>query len=85
MILTGDFNAGPGNEAIGPIRDSLGLVDTWEKMHHDSLPAGTFHAFSGEETGERIDSSSSPRTSPFSARRYYMTQNAAAGRLIIFQ
>ncbi len=55
VILTGDFNAGPGNEAIGLIRDSLGLVDTWEKKHRDSLPAGTFHAFSGGETGDRID------------------------------
>jgi endonuclease/exonuclease/phosphatase family metal-dependent hydrolase len=69
VIVTGDFNAGPDNSAIAPLRDSLGLVDTWARVHPDSAPAGTFNGFSGDMTGERIDYVfSSPDLSVLDAR-----------------
>jgi len=68
-IVTGDFNAGEENPAIllllgegqqidmgtGSPVASPGLRDTYRALHGDSVGAGTFNAFRGERTGEKID------------------------------
>jgi len=69
FIVTGDFNAGEQNPAIlfllgegqqidgegeSPITLS-GLRDTYRVLHRDSINVGTFNAFRGESSGEKID------------------------------
>ena len=69
FIVTGDFNAGEENSAmqflLGEIRQigmegespvtSPGLRDTYRVLHRDSVNVGTFNAFRGERSGEKID------------------------------
>lgn len=69
FIVTGDFNAGEENSAmrflLGEIRQigmegegpvtSPGLRDTYRVLHRDSVDVGTFNAFRGERSGEKID------------------------------
>lgn len=52
VIVTGDFNAGPGSE---PYKALVGtLVDSWLVLHPEP-PEGTAHGFTGKATTPRID------------------------------
>lgn len=59
LILMGDFNAGEKNPAMKYLfnPDSLGrqLEDTFRIMHPDGDLVGTFHGFSGNRDGDKID------------------------------
>jgi endonuclease/exonuclease/phosphatase family metal-dependent hydrolase len=69
LIVTGDFNAGEQNPAMlfllgkADVLDvggeshivSPGLRDTYRILHPDSIDVGTFNAFRGESSGEKID------------------------------
>ncbi len=69
FIVTGDFNAGEENPAMllllgegqqidlgtGYPVTSPGLRDSYRALHRDSVSVGTFNAFRGERTGEKID------------------------------
>ncbi|MHC4218686.1 MAG: endonuclease/exonuclease/phosphatase family protein [Planctomycetota bacterium] len=54
VIVTGDFNAGESNPALGPLREG-GLVDTFRVLHPDDEEVGTFNGFAGRRDGEKID------------------------------
>jgi endonuclease/exonuclease/phosphatase family metal-dependent hydrolase len=55
VILMGDFNAGERNPAFRALLD--GFVDTYRAIHPpaEGEQVGTFHAFTGEPAGEKID------------------------------
>lgn len=59
VILMGDFNAGEANGAFQSLLDSadgrVRLLDTFRTLHPDASPVGTFHGFSGDPSGEKID------------------------------
>jgi len=69
LIVTGDFNAGEQNPAMlfllgegrpidvegGSPITSPSLHDTYRVLHPDSINVGTFNAFRGESSGEKID------------------------------
>jgi endonuclease/exonuclease/phosphatase family metal-dependent hydrolase len=54
IILTGDFNAGEQNPAVVEVR-LAGFRDTFREAHASATTAGTFHAFRGDSTGDKID------------------------------
>lgn len=54
VLLMGDFNVGPDNEARQPLV-SLGLVDSYFTLHPSRAGVGTFNGFQGKTTGEKID------------------------------
>lgn len=54
MIITGDFNAGEGNPAVKTILHA-GFTDTFRIMWPAARDVGTFHAFKGTRTGEKIE------------------------------
>lgn len=54
VILMGDFNADPDNPARQPF-SRIGLKDTYFDLHPSSQDIGTFHAFQGTTSGEKID------------------------------
>ncbi len=54
VILMGDFNAGPDNPARQPF-SRIGLTDTYFDLHPSSQDLGTFNAFQGTTSGEKID------------------------------
>lgn len=61
VILTGDFNAGPGSEPVRALLDAgtdgVSLVDTYAVAHPNAPEAEgwTFHAFTGAPGKTRID------------------------------
>lgn len=58
FIVMGDFNAGERNRAIKLLKTGFGefeLVDSYRIAHPDEKEVGTFHAFKGTTTGEKID------------------------------
>ncbi|HEX9656892.1 MAG TPA: endonuclease/exonuclease/phosphatase family protein [Bacteroidota bacterium] len=67
VIVTGDFNAGEKNRAIqflkgqespgvsAPNDERIHLVDSYRCLHPHETAVGTFHAFSGNRGGEKID------------------------------
>jgi endonuclease/exonuclease/phosphatase family metal-dependent hydrolase len=57
VIVTGDFNAGEDNPAFRRLveHDRPRLVDTFRALHSDARGVGTFNAFTGERTGDKID------------------------------
>jgi endonuclease/exonuclease/phosphatase family metal-dependent hydrolase len=56
-ILTGDFNARPGDPPYAALVAGGLLRDAWRAAHPSPLPGGegTFHAFDGTVNRERID------------------------------
>jgi endonuclease/exonuclease/phosphatase family metal-dependent hydrolase len=54
LILMGDFNVGPGDPAREPLT-KLGLRDSFVDLHPDKANEGTFHAFTGKATSDKID------------------------------
>jgi len=54
VIVTGDFNAGERNPAVAAMV-AAGFRDSWRARHPDVRAAGTFSAFRGDSTGEKID------------------------------
>lgn len=61
-IFMGDLNATEDNPAITALK-AAGLADAWRLLHPDTKPqdAGTFHDFTGEPAGPRIDYIFSPK------------------------
>jgi len=64
VILTGDFNAGEQNEIIAYLKGEASLnghtspvtfIDSYRALHPDDQNAGTFNAWSGDTTGDKID------------------------------
>lgn len=57
LILVGDFNAGEDNAAFRMLLADtrVPLVDTFRALHPDAEVVGTFNAFRGDTTGEKID------------------------------
>ena len=62
VVVTGDFNAGETNSAYltllsGPARvdGAPRLADTFRAKHPSARLVGTYHAFTGDRTGEKID------------------------------
>lgn len=54
VIITGDFNAGEDNNAIN-ILLSAGFTDSFRKVNPDEKEVGTYHAFKGTTSGDKID------------------------------
>ena len=58
VILMGDFNAGEDNAAFRALvaEDAdVRLYDTFRAVHPDAGQTGTYHAFSGDRSGDKID------------------------------
>ena len=57
VLLLGDFNAGESNPAFRALLADarVRLIDTFRQVHPDAQAVGTYHAFRGDTTGERID------------------------------
>lgn len=69
FILTGDLNANECNPVVRYLKGELPavpakpddsatvspLADTFRVIHPDITPAGTFHAFTGQRNGDKID------------------------------
>ena len=59
VVVMGDFNAGPSNPAFQRLRDRGGggapLRDTFAELHPGTRRVGTYHAYEGDRSGERID------------------------------
>jgi len=56
FIVMGDFNAGEENAAVRFLKsEEVGLIDTYRHLHPADSSVGTFHAFRGDRTGEKID------------------------------
>jgi len=53
-LVTGDFNAGEDNPAVAAMR-AAGFVDTYRVVDPDPSGDGTFGAFRGDSTGDKID------------------------------
>ncbi len=53
VVLTGDFNAGPGSVPIRKLSEAL--TDTYAATHDNENQAGTFGGFQGRTDGARID------------------------------
>lgn len=54
VILMGDFNVGPANEARQPFA-VLGLRESYLVLHPEGQNIGTFNGFQGTTSGEKID------------------------------
>lgn len=54
VIFTGDFNAGEDNPAVTAVK-AAGFTDTFRAHRPDETAVGTFNAFKGDSTGEKID------------------------------
>lgn len=60
VVVTGDFNAGETSAVVGILigktpGSPVKLVDTFRAVHPDAKEVGTFHAFRGGVTGDKID------------------------------
>ena len=65
VIVTGDFNAGESNPALrylkgeavieGAARPEIAFRDSFRALHPDATEVGTYHAFKGTLTGDKID------------------------------
>ena len=63
VVLMGDFNAGETNPAIQPIKefkqiaenDTVEFRDSYRVIHPNAQEVGTFNAFEGKTSGEKID------------------------------
>ncbi|MGK9368566.1 endonuclease/exonuclease/phosphatase family protein [Melioribacter sp. Ez-97] len=53
-IITGDFNSSEDEETIKLILNN-GFTDTYRFLHPKSEHEGTYHRFSGDDTGNKID------------------------------
>jgi len=53
VIVTGDFNAGERNPAIVRLKQTL--RDSFRELHSKDDSVGTYHAFRGTTSGEKID------------------------------
>jgi len=54
VIVMGDFNAGEENPAYLTLLE-MNLRDSFRDVHPDAEEVGTFHAFRGRTTGQKID------------------------------
>lgn len=53
VVLSGDLNSGEGSEPIELLAESM--TDTYEALHPGDENDGTFHDFTGDTDGSRID------------------------------
>jgi endonuclease/exonuclease/phosphatase family metal-dependent hydrolase len=54
QLVLGDFNAGEDSAPLAALR-AAGLRDSYRAVHPDASAVGTFHAFAGGTSGEKID------------------------------
>jgi endonuclease/exonuclease/phosphatase family metal-dependent hydrolase len=54
LVVMGDFNVGPDDPAREPLV-KLGLRDSFVDLHPHQAHEGTFHAFTGKATSDKID------------------------------
>ena len=54
VVVTGDFNAGEDNAAVRAMAGG-GFTDSFRAVHPADTAVGTFHAFRGTTSGEKID------------------------------
>jgi endonuclease/exonuclease/phosphatase family metal-dependent hydrolase len=54
LILMGDFNVGPDGPAREPLTKA-GLRDSFVDLYPEQANKGTFHAFTGKATSDKID------------------------------
>jgi endonuclease/exonuclease/phosphatase family metal-dependent hydrolase len=80
VLITGDFNAGEGNNAFVALTSSarVPLFDTFRALHPDSTEVGTFHGFDGRTSGEKIDAILAGRR--WEVRSASIVRTAADGR-----
>ena len=59
VVVMGDFNAGEANPAFRALVEAeargVRLRDTFRAIHPEAGTVGTYHAFTGDRTGEKID------------------------------
>ncbi|MBC7187295.1 MAG: endonuclease/exonuclease/phosphatase family protein [Calditrichaeota bacterium] len=69
VFVLGDLNAGPHNPVVaflkgsaklatdegGQVSNPFPLVDTYRAIHADTSAIGTYHAFTGDRSGAKID------------------------------
>lgn len=59
VLLMGDFNAGEDDPAFRALLESadsgVRLFDTYRVIHPDARDVGTYHAFTGDRSGDKID------------------------------
>jgi endonuclease/exonuclease/phosphatase family metal-dependent hydrolase len=57
VLLMGDFNAGEHNPAFRALLGDprVRLLDTFRTLHPGAQLVGTYHAFKGDRSGDRID------------------------------
>ncbi len=84
VIFMGDINAGESNAAVRYFKGDLDLdgktpvpfVDSFRLLHPDATEVGTFNAFKGTRTGEKIDYIFvQPGTKVLEARILYDNEN----------
>ncbi|HUF49648.1 MAG TPA: endonuclease/exonuclease/phosphatase family protein [Longimicrobiales bacterium] len=78
VLLMGDFNAGEDNAAFQALlaAGAVNLFDTFRAVHPDARETGTFHAFRGDRTGDRIDAIlASPHWQPVAAEIVHLQQS----------
>lgn len=54
VLVMGDFNAEEGNRAMTLLLEA-GFVDTFRALHPNAVEVSTFHDFTGETQGDKID------------------------------
>jgi endonuclease/exonuclease/phosphatase family metal-dependent hydrolase len=61
FIVMGDFNMGLSDPAMTDLTQSgtfvpgLRMADTWQALHPNETPPGTYHGFDGTASGPKID------------------------------
>jgi endonuclease/exonuclease/phosphatase family metal-dependent hydrolase len=87
VLLMGDFNAGEDNAAYrallapraavqGAVQGNVPLYDTFRAVHPDARETGTYHAFSGDRSGPKIDAIlASPEWETLDAAIVLMNEN----------
>jgi endonuclease/exonuclease/phosphatase family metal-dependent hydrolase len=91
VLLMGDFNAGEDNAAYqallapraavqgavqGALQGNVPLYDTFRAVHPDARETGTYHAFSGDRSGPKIDAIlASPEWETLDAAIVLMNEN----------
>jgi endonuclease/exonuclease/phosphatase family metal-dependent hydrolase len=78
VLLMGDFNAGEDNAAFQAllVAGDGRLFDTFRALHPDARATGTYHAFRGDRTGDKIDAIlASPPWQPLAAEIVHLDEN----------
>ena len=78
VLVMGDFNSGEDNPAFRAMLTAAEprLYDTFRAIHPDARDVGTYHAFRGGRTGDKIDAIlASPHWTTLDAAIVYLVQD----------